>query len=265
MPPAKVPSDPAAGLALVTGAGRGIGAAVAAALAEQGHAVLATDLDGAAAERTAAGLPGTARHQGQALDVTDPAAVTALVDAVEADRPVGVLVNVAGVLATGPVADTTDAAWARVFGVNATGVFNVSRAVVRHMIPRRTGAIVTVASNAAGVPRAGMAAYAASKAAAAQFTRCLAVEVGAYGIRCNVVAPGSTDTPMQRSLWPDPDDPAGAAGAIAGDPGAYRVGIPLGRIADPEDVAAAVAFLVSPGARHITLQELYVDGGAALR
>ncbi|MQA98651.1 MAG: SDR family oxidoreductase, partial [Streptosporangiales bacterium] len=122
-----------------------------------------------------------------------------------------------------------------------------------------------VASNAGGVPRSGMAAYAASKAAAAQFTRCLGLEVGAYGIRCNIVAPGSTDTPMLRSLWPDPEDPAGAAGTIDGDPSAYRVGIPLRRIATPEDVAAAVAFLVSPHSRHITLQELYVDGGAALR
>jgi 2,3-dihydro-2,3-dihydroxybenzoate dehydrogenase len=130
------------------------------------------------------------------------------------------------------------------------------------MITRRRGAIVTVTSNAAGVPRAGMAAYAASKAAAAHFTRCLGLELAAHGIRCNVVAPGSTDTPMQRSLW---NEETRDAPVIAGDPATYRTGIPLGRIATPEDIADAVLFLASERARHITLHDLYVDGGATLR
>lgn len=107
-----------------------------------------------------------------------------------------------------------------------------------------------------------MAAYAASKAAAAMFTKCLGLELARSGVRCNVVAPGSTDTAMQRALWTGSD--AGQR-VIDGDPATYRTGIPLGRIAAPEDIADAVAFLASDRARHITMQELYVDGGATLR
>lgn len=107
-----------------------------------------------------------------------------------------------------------------------------------------------------------MAAYAASKAAAAMFTKCLGLELARSGVRCNVVAPGSTDTPMQRALWNGPD---AEQRVIDGDPSTYRTGIPLGRIADPADIAETVAFLASDRARHITMQELYVDGGATLR
>jgi len=240
--------------ALVTGAARGIGAAVVAALAADGHRVAATDL------RMPEGLPDAAH--GLVMDVRDDSSVTAAVArAEELLGPVDVLVNVAGILRAGPVADAPDADWHDVFDVNAAGVFRVSRAVARRMTARGRGAIVTVASNAAVVPRAHMAAYAASKAAAAQFTRCLGLELAPYGIRCNVVSPGSTDTPMLHGLWTGPD---GEAATVAGDPGRFRIGIPLGRIAQPADVAAAVAFLASDRARHITLQDLRVDGGAAL-
>ncbi|HYN97971.1 MAG TPA: 2,3-dihydro-2,3-dihydroxybenzoate dehydrogenase [Pilimelia sp.] len=251
-------------VALVTGAARGIGAAVATALAERGGRVALLDVDGAAARRVAAGLPGARAY---AADVADPRQVDAAVAAVEDELgPVDICASVAGVLRTGPVVDTTDADWAAVFGVNAAGTFHVGRAVARRMAPRRRGAIVTVASNAAGVPRQSMAAYAASKAAAVLFTKCLGLELAPLGIRCNVVAPGSTDTAMQRELWAGHADPAaGAAAVIAGSPDAYRVGIPLGRLAQPVDVADAVAFLVSDRARHITMHDLYVDGGATLR
>jgi 2,3-dihydro-2,3-dihydroxybenzoate dehydrogenase len=166
------------------------------------------------------------------------------------------------VLHVGPVLDTTDDDWSGVFDVNAGGVFRVSRAVAAYMVERRRGAIITVASNAAGVPRMQMAAYAASKAAAAHFTRCLGLELAGSGVRCNVVSPGSTDTEMQRRMWTTPDD---AIRTVAGRPDLFKVGIPLGRIADPDDIAAAVLFLASDQARHITMQDLYVDGGAALR
>jgi 2,3-dihydro-2,3-dihydroxybenzoate dehydrogenase len=126
-------------------------------------------------------------------------------------------------------------------------------------VPRGAGAIITVSSNAGGVPRTNMAAYAASKAAATMFTRCLGLELARSGIRCNVVSPGSTGTAMQQVLGAAPE------AVIAGDPGSYRVGIPLGRIADPADIADAVVFLASDQARHITMQDLYVDGGATLR
>jgi 2,3-dihydro-2,3-dihydroxybenzoate dehydrogenase len=107
-----------------------------------------------------------------------------------------------------------------------------------------------------------MAAYAASKAAAAHFTRCLGLELAGLGIRCNVVSPGSTDTPMQRALW---TDDAGVEAVVAGRPDLFKPGIPLGRIAAAEDVADAVVFLASDRARHITMHDLYVDGGATLR
>ncbi|CAM5269450.1 2,3-dihydro-2,3-dihydroxybenzoate dehydrogenase OS=Streptomyces microflavus OX=1919 GN=dhbA_1 PE=3 SV=1 [Streptomyces microflavus] len=146
--------------------------------------------------------------------------------------------------------------------MNTTGVFHVSQSVAPLMVTRKSGCIVTVGSNAAGIPRTGMAAYAASKAAAAMFTRCLGLELPRSGVRCDIVAPGSTDTAMQRALW---TDPGAEARVIDGNPSTSRTGIPLGRIAEPADIADAVAFLASDRARHITLQELYVDGGATLR
>ncbi|MBW8486130.1 2,3-dihydro-2,3-dihydroxybenzoate dehydrogenase [Actinomadura parmotrematis] len=246
--------------AVVTGGGRGIGAAVARTLAAAGFRIAVLDRTGA--EEAASALPGPAI--GCATDVSDPAAVEAAVARAEDELgPIGALVSTAGVLRPGGVLELSDDDWAAHFAVNATGVMNAGRAVARRMVARRAGAIVTVASNAARVPRTRLAAYAASKAAAVQFTKCLGLELAEHGIRCNVVSPGSTDTAMQRDLWADPE--AGARAAVDGDPGSYRTGIPLGRVADPQDVADAVAFLLSDRARHITMHDLYVDGGASLR
>lgn len=253
-------------VALVTGAARGIGAAVVEALAGRGARVLAADVD---AERVAA-LAGRSegRVVARALDVTDAAAVESAV--AEAERtlgPLDIAVNVAGVLRTSAVVDLNDADWAAVFAVNTDGVLHLSRAAARRMVARGRGSIVTVASNAAGVPRSGMAAYAASKAAAVMFTKCLGLEVAPYGVRCNTVCPGSTATDMQFALWEGTPGGAGNGrrAVIEGDLASYRTGIPLGRIAEPSDIADAVAFLASDRARHITLHDLYVDGGATLR
>jgi 2,3-dihydro-2,3-dihydroxybenzoate dehydrogenase len=252
-------------VALVTGAARGIGAAVARSLSGLGARVALVDADADGVRATTADLPAAV---GYPADVTDAQAVDRLVATVERDLgEIDICVNVAGVLRTGAVTDTSDADWATLFAVNTGGVFHVSRAVSRRMLPRRRGSIVTVSSNAAGVPRAGMAAYAASKAAATMFTKSLGLELAPYGIRCNVVAPGSTDTDMQRSMWPaeQRDDGSGAAAVITGNPSVFKVGIPLGRIARADDVADAVTFLVCDRARHITMHDLYVDGGATLR
>ncbi|MFE7577371.1 2,3-dihydro-2,3-dihydroxybenzoate dehydrogenase [Streptomyces sp. NPDC057521] len=255
-------------LALVTGAGRGIGEAVVRALVARGCRVLATD---AAPE----GVDALAREFGEssvvarALDVTDAAAVEALV--AEAEDTLGTLdiaVNVAGILRCSPVTELTDEDWRATFAVNTDGVFHVSRSVAGRMADRGAGSIVTVASNAAGIPRTTMAAYAASKAASVMFTKCLGLELAPRGVRCNTVSPGSTLTDMQRGMWPAGeahDDGPAAQRVIAGDLASYRTGIPLGRIAEPSDIAEAVAFLVSDRARHITLHDLYVDGGATLR
>ncbi|MFE0677941.1 2,3-dihydro-2,3-dihydroxybenzoate dehydrogenase [Streptomyces sp. NPDC058867] len=252
--------------ALVTGAARGIGAAVVEALAAQGARVLATDADEAGVKALADRCG--ARVTARALDVTDAAAVERAFEETERTASaLDIVVNVAGILRGAAVVDLDDADWAAVFAVNTNGVFHVSRAAARRMTARGAGSIVTVASNAAGIPRSGMAAYAASKAASVMFTKCLGLEVAPYGVRCNTVSPGSTLTDMQRAMWERSPggEVAGQRTVIEGDLASYRTGIPLGRIAEPSDVADAVAFLVSDRARHITLHDLYVDGGATLR
>ncbi|MGW7413638.1 2,3-dihydro-2,3-dihydroxybenzoate dehydrogenase [Streptomyces sp. NPDC054863] len=258
-------------VALVTGAGQGIGEAVVRALVARGATVAATDRASGGIEALAKDLakaPGEDEGAGTAfaypLDVTDGSAVNETIARVESELgPLDLLVNVAGILRTAPATELTDQDWADTFAVNTTGVFHTSRAAAGRMKERRKGCIVTVASNAAGIPRTGMAAYAASKAAAAMFTKCLGLEVARSGVRCNVVAPGSTDTPMQRGMWEG--NPDAERGVIEGDLASYKTGIPLGRIARPEDIADAVLFLASDRARHITMQDIYVDGGATLR
>ncbi len=250
-------------VALVTGAAGGIGAAVARALSEHGAAVAAVDRDTARLREIVDKLTADGLHaEAFPADVTSGAEVEATVDAVERQLgPVEFLVNAAGVLRLGAVAHLTEEDWSATFAVNATGVFHMSRAVVNRMVPRSRGAIVTVASNAGSTPRMEMSAYAASKAAATMFTKCLGLEVAKYGIRCNLVAPGSTDTPMLSSMW---HDETGPKGTIEGRLDAFRVGIPLGKLARPSDVADAVVFLLSDRAAHITMHDLTVDGGAAL-
>jgi 2,3-dihydro-2,3-dihydroxybenzoate dehydrogenase len=249
--------------ALITGAAGGIGAAVARKLAAAGARVAVLDADRVALEPLVKELEADgATVLALGADVRSSAEVDAAVDRAESELgPLDHLVNAAGVLRTGEVAGYSDEDWEFTFAVNATGVFHVSRAVVRRMVPRRSGAVVTVASNSAGIPRWNMAAYAASKAAATSFTRTLGLEVARHGIRCNIVAPGSTETPMLTSMYPQGD---AARPSVEGSPATYRVGIPLGRLAQPEDIAHAVLFLLSEQASHITLHDLVVDGGAAL-
>ncbi|CAM5468535.1 2,3-dihydro-2,3-dihydroxybenzoate dehydrogenase OS=Streptomyces alboniger OX=132473 GN=CP975_14845 PE=3 SV=1 [Streptomyces alboniger] len=250
-------------IALVTGAAGGIGAAVVEALSAQGISVAAVDRDG----DQLAVLVKEAAERDEVVeafvgDVTSSARVEALVDDVEERLgPIDYLVNAAGVLRLAEARALTDEEWSVTFAVNTTGVFFVSRAVVNRMVARRSGAIVTIASNSAGTARTEMSAYAASKAAATMFTKCLGLEVAKYGIRANIVAPGSTDTPMLTAMW---TDQGSARASIDGVPEAYRVGIPLGKLARPTDVANAVAFLLSDKASHITMHDLTVDGGAAL-
>ncbi|MDQ7775861.1 SDR family oxidoreductase [Paracoccus aminovorans] len=245
--------------AIVTGAAGGIGRAVVAALVEAGAQVTATDTM-AALEATP--VPDATNR---VLDVRDGPAAEALVAEVEArDGPLALGVHAAGVLAIAPLLDLPAAEWDRVIGVNATGSFNVTRAFGRAMARQGRGAIVAVSSNAAGIPRANMGAYAASKAAATMLIRCLGLELAGQGVRCNIVAPGSTLTPMQTGMWTE-DGGAGERAVIEGSLEAYRTGIPLKKLATPEDIAGAVMYLLSEQAGHVTMADLYVDGGATLR
>jgi 2,3-dihydro-2,3-dihydroxybenzoate dehydrogenase len=246
----------------VTGAAGGIGAAVCRSLSSRGAHIAAVDRDEEALRRLVDSHVAnpSAALTSYAVDITTavPEEVLAEVDAVMG--PVDALVNVAGILRTGPGVSCSRTDWDELLAVNATAVFRWSQAAGRRMAERRSGAIVTVSSNCVGVPRTGMAAYAASKAAASAFTLGLGLELAEFGVRCNVVCPGTTSTPMLSAMGPD-----AAAVAVRGDLAAHRTGIPLRRVAEPQDIADAVVFLLSDQARHITLHSLYVDGGAALR
>lgn len=238
-------------VAVVTGAARGIGKAIANALEKSGARVAALDI----------AFASDGKNQ-FSVDVADSGAVNKTISAVEHQLgDIDYLVNAAGILRMGSLLECSDEDWQRTFAVNTTGAFNLCRAVGRRMLPRRRGAIVVVSSNAASTPRLGMGAYAASKAATSQMLKCLGLELAQANIRCNIVAPGSTDTDMQRQLWVDA---SGAEKVIAGSLENYRLGIPLQRIATPENIASVVLFLLSSNAAHITLESILVDGGATL-
>jgi len=245
---------------LVTGAAAGIGRAVAVQLAADGDrlTLLDRDAEGLAITAKQAAATGAAQVSQHCVDVADSAAVRAAF--ADGREEFTGIVSAAGILEPGGLTEVTEQSWQRHFAVNTTGVLHL----LQYGAPRLRdgGSIVVVSSNAARVPRTGMLAYAASKAATSALARCAGLELAARRIRCNVVEPGSTDTAMQRDLWPDAD--LGRRAAIDGDPAAYRVGIPLGRIGAAEDVAQVVRFLLSDAARQVTLQQVYVDGGASL-
>ncbi len=190
---------------LVTGAAQGIGSVVAKMFLERGATVIAVDQneEGLNVLLNQNELNKT-RMKTFRLDVSNSAAVEDMVNHIANEiAPIDILINVAGVLRMGPIHSLSDEDWNKTFSVNTTGVFNMSRAVSKNMMLRKSGAIVTVGSNAANTPRMEMAAYAASKAATTMFMKCLGLELAAYNIRCNLVSPGSTETEMQRLLWAD--------------------------------------------------------------
>lgn len=236
-------------VALVTGATRGIGRAVAEELAAQGARLVVT---GRSAEALAAlALP---EAEAVALDVTAPGAAEALVGAAVARwGRLDVLVNNAGVLIPGTAAELSDEDWERSFAVNVTALFRVSRAAVRVMRGQGGGAIVNVASDWALVGARGALAYAATKGAVAQITRSMALDHAGEGIRVNAVCPGDTDTDMLAAEHRG--EPREAALARLG------AAIPLGRVAHPQEVARVVAFLAGDGASFMTGTLVPVDGG----
>lgn len=240
--------------AIVTGATSGIGAAIARALAAQGHALLLVgrrQAEGAALAEALGAQGNAARFI--AADLADRAAPDAIIRAaLDAFGRVDVLINNAGMLKNGRAEDTTDADWDRTMDINLGAVFRLSRAALPALRAQK-GAIVNIASDWALTGARNAVSYAVSKAAVAQLTRCMALDHAAEGIRVNAVCPGDTDTPMLA---------AGLSGeARAKALAAYGAAIPMGRVGTAEDVARVTAFLASDAAGYMTGALIPVDGG----
>ena len=233
-------------VALVTGASRGIGRAIAATLAAQGFRVVGTATTEAGAAAIAQALPGV---QGRVLNVTDGAAVEATIEAIVKEHgALHVLVNNAGITRDMLAARLKDDDWDAVLDTNLKAVFRLSRGVMRTMMKQRYGRIVNITSVVGAAGNPGQANYAAAKAGVAGMTRALARELGSRNITVNCVAPGFIATDMTDGL-------------AEAQKTALLASIPLGRLGQPEEIAHAVAFLCSPLAGYITGTELHVNGG----
>ena len=237
-------------IALVTGAAQGIGAAIALELGRHGATVVGTDINEKNAERVDGYLSGAGiAGRGIVMDVRDPAQIEAGIAAIEKEYgPIFVLVNNAGITRDNLTMRMKDEEWDAVIDTNLKSVFRLSRAVMRGMMKARDGRIINISSIVGYAGNAGQANYCASKAGVAGMSRALARELGSRNITVNCVAPGFIDTDMTKVL----EEKQRAAMAA---------NVPLGRFGQPEDVAAAVAFLASPGAAYISGTTIHVNGG----
>jgi 3-oxoacyl-[acyl-carrier protein] reductase len=235
-------------VALVTGASRGIGAAIADRLARDGARVIGTATTAEGAERISANL---AAHGGRGvvLDVVKPESIAAVLQDIEAkEGAVGILCNNAGITRDTLLLRMKQEDWDAVLDTNLASVFRLSKAVLRGMMKARKGRIISITSVVGLTGNPGQANYAAAKAGIIGFTKSLAREVGSRGITANAVAPGFIDTDMTRALAEEQRT-------------ALNAQIPLGRLGQPADIAAAVAFLCSADAAYITGETLNVNGG----
>jgi 3-oxoacyl-[acyl-carrier protein] reductase len=245
-------------VAVITGAARGIGFAVATRFAEEGASVAVVDLDPAAAEEATRRLPGAAKHLGLGADVSRSDDVEAAVGRV-VDELGGlhVLMNNAGITRDNLLFKMTEGDWDLVIGVHLKGAFLMSKAAQAHFVAQRYGKIVNVSSTSA-LGNRGQANYSAAKMGIQGFTRTLAIELGPYGVNVNAIAPGFIATEMTDAT----------AARLKLDVDEFRrlsaEANPVKRVGQPEDIAAAAAFLASDEASYITGQTLYVDGGATL-
>jgi 3-oxoacyl-[acyl-carrier protein] reductase len=236
-------------VALVTGASRGIGAAIAHELAARGLKVIGTATSDAGAAKIGEALAAFPGCRGANLDVNDVAAGEALIDAIVKEHGgLQVLVNNAGITRDMLAMRLKDPDWDAVLDTNLKAVFRMSRAVIRPMMKQRYGRIISITSVVGASGNAGQANYAAAKAGVAGMTRALARELGSRNITVNCVAPGFIETDMTANL------PQEQQQALLGQ-------IPLGHLGKPADIAHAVAYLASPHAAYVTGQELHVNGG----
>jgi 3-oxoacyl-[acyl-carrier protein] reductase len=238
-------------VAVITGGGGGIGRADALKLAAAGASVVLGDLDLGRAEAVADEVRAAGGEAvGLRVDVTDESGVQTFMDRAAAVRgTVDILVNNAGIFTASPVQEMAYDEWSRMLAIHLGGAFLCSRAALGYMVPRRRGSIVNMSSGLAYRGGAGIAHYSTAKAGLLGFTRSLALEVGRHGIRVNAVAPGLVETEMPRNVMTEAEIAAMAERA------------PLGRNAEPEDVAEVVLFLASDASRHITGQVIHVNGG----
>ena len=235
-------------IALVTGASRGIGAAIADTLAAQGATVIGTATSASGAAAIGERLAANGGH-GRELNVTDAAAVDALIDAIGKEfGAVSILVNNAGITRDNLLMRMKDDDWQAIIDTSLTSVFRTSKAVMRGMMKARKGRIINIASVVGVTGNPGQTNYAAAKAGIIAFSKSLAKEIGSRGITVNVVAPGFIDTDMTKAL---PED---AKTALLQQ-------IALGHLGQPDDIVNAVAFLAGPTARYITGETLHVNGG----
>ena len=235
-------------IALVTGASRGIGAAIADTLAAHGARVIGTATSEAGAQAIGERL---AAHggAGRVLNVTDGAAVEAMIETIAKEfGPISVLVNNAGITRDQLLLRMKDEDWQAILDTNLSSVYRTSKAVMRGMMKARKGRIISIASVVGVTGNPGQANYAAAKAGIIAFSKSLAREIGSRGITVNVVAPGFIDTDMTKSLTEDQRN------ALLGQ-------IALGRLGAPDDIAQAVLFLASPAAAYITGETMHVNGG----
>ena len=249
-------------VALVTGAGQGIGKATTLALAEAGAHVAVADLNGQQAEETSSAVMDLGRRSlALQADVGDLEDIDRMVrQTVETFGHIDILVNNAGVTRRASLMDLTEADWDRIHRVNAKGVFFCLQRVAREMIPRRSGRIVNIASIAGkGYAGTSNAAYAASKGAVISLTKIAAQQLGPHNINVNAICPGVTRTALSEANLHVRAQEEGVS--IAEMARRQTQAIPIGRANEPEDIAAMAVFLASPGARNITGQSFNVDGG----